>query len=186
MNDPFSCIICFEQYKTQGNHRPTCLPCGHSLCNSCCWQLPKQACPLCNTSFVRPVSFNYGLIDVIEQTNSVSSLPPHPPLRPPPEALDVFPALVAFYNALTHKNLTRYIKGHVSFCMIHEGWYYLDVHLVNINNVRYYFGGPNPGCWTFLKLMNDLSPNKIKMGFMRPNSEGFSCRLIIAAPKQAF
>ncbi|XP_047737070.1 nuclear factor 7, brain isoform X2 [Hyalella azteca] len=73
------CEVCNENFDS-GNHKPLCLPCGHTFCFSCITNLPgpsgTQICPKCRKQLPQEIgqmTVNYALIPP-ENTAS-----PHPP-----------------------------------------------------------------------------------------------------------
>ena len=56
-DNPETCIICFNSYKT-----PTKIFCGHTFCQECIvsWSSQSDKCPICRQSFNLSVKHNYN------------------------------------------------------------------------------------------------------------------------------
>lgn len=49
MGPVWECGICYDKYN-EGQRRPLALPCGHTLCKACVFNLQQQRCPECKYS----------------------------------------------------------------------------------------------------------------------------------------
>ena len=84
------CPICIEPYNSS-DKKPMSLECGHSLCGPCLESLfkSKRECPIDRTRIFKPleaIPINYGVLQIIEATKSLSDLklaPAEPPVPIP-------------------------------------------------------------------------------------------------------
>ncbi len=60
------CIVCFENFTSEGKKRPKGLPCGHALCCECCDNITKKECPECNTGWIGDIKINIAMIRLID------------------------------------------------------------------------------------------------------------------------
>lgn len=91
------CPICIEPYNSS-DKKPMSLECGHSLCGPCLESLfkTKRECPIDRTKIYKPIEaipINFGVLQIIEATSSLSNLklssPELPESQEPPVPMPV-------------------------------------------------------------------------------------------------
>ena len=56
-----TCSICMENYEPEGDRKPKLLPCSHTFCVLCLWQMVESLgsrikCPMCRKDCLLPES----------------------------------------------------------------------------------------------------------------------------------
>jgi RNA recognition motif-containing protein len=89
------CPICIEPYNSS-DRKPMSLECGHSLCGPCLESLfkTKRECPIDRIRILKPleaIPINFGVLQIIEATKSLSDLKLAPPEPPVPIPVNISP-----------------------------------------------------------------------------------------------
>ena len=68
--DEFTCPICYEEMSTPSRRPMICIPCGHTICQTCMAAASKvnaQKCPFCGGRIESKPAVNYALQNAIEK-----------------------------------------------------------------------------------------------------------------------